>query len=270
MKLYDLLEGDFSGDYTDTVISSNKHVSKDEAKKLILSEYSQAFKNAISDKILYKGIRNDEFKSSDFLVSSSYKVKRKSANTGNGYTILFSEVLDSWKKYPRRDQSVICTNEYSVAKSYAELDEDNVFVMLPINNTPIGICPKSDLWFSFDTGLSQLNKLDIFTSALRDIKRKPPKELYDLADLSEILSVCEAYGSLEHILKKDSDFMNHKYDGKNTIYKALNAALDPKLNNFKLSKSPPNISDDIMECWFSAPCLMIRETVFEEFKNEVR
>ena len=57
---------------------------------------------------------------------------RKSKNTLNYYTILFSEVLSSWNKMPRRDKGLICSTYLSKAERYGK-----VFVVVPFDSTPI-------------------------------------------------------------------------------------------------------------------------------------
>ena len=66
---------------------------------------------------------------------------RKSANTSNYYTVLFSDILPSWKKFPRRDESWICTTSFNEAVGYGK-----VYGVFPLGDPLLGICPKQDMW----------------------------------------------------------------------------------------------------------------------------
>lgn len=70
---------------------------------------------------------------------------RKSANTYNYYT-LFMDNHPSWKSYPKRSESFICTTAGSKANSYGSR-----FAVFPLDGSNIGVCPERDLWESFDT-----------------------------------------------------------------------------------------------------------------------
>ena len=63
--------------------------------------------------------------------------ERVSQNTNNIYTTLFSDILPSWKDYPPRNKSFICTSDYSTALAFGQ---PYSYVVLPKNGTNIGIC----------------------------------------------------------------------------------------------------------------------------------
>jgi len=65
---------------------------------------------------------------------------RKSANTSNYYTVLFDEILPSWKNYPKRSKSIICTTNTSKAMGYGTL-----FKIYPYNGSHIGECSGGEL-----------------------------------------------------------------------------------------------------------------------------
>lgn len=136
---------------------SNKNVrtlisSKEELAAIVRKDYTDAlrFLKTVATN------RLGEFESGFFRGAKAYNADygllikpgiRISENANNLYTILMSEILQSWQKYPKRNRSHICTNTYNVASTYGDV----VYMVLPKNNTNIGVCFTSDIWYSFST-----------------------------------------------------------------------------------------------------------------------
>ncbi len=113
---------------------------------------------------------------------------RKSANTYNYYTLLFDN-HPSWKDYPKRSKSMICTTEYSTADGYG-----NVFIVIPSDKAKIGVCPANDLWNSFDHFLNNFSDdagdMDEFNVIIHLLaKRGLNKDLGDDITYGELVSV---------------------------------------------------------------------------------
>lgn len=66
---------------------------------------------------------------------------RKSAHTSNHYTILFSELLPSWKNIPKRNKALVCTTEWDKAAAYG-----NPYIVIPFDETIIAETHKADIW----------------------------------------------------------------------------------------------------------------------------
>ena len=98
---------------------------------------------------LYRGIKSR----TDVLYGDSSENERKSANTTNHYTILFSEILPSWRSYPRRDRSWICTSDEYNAASYGSLY--NVF---PVGDPILGCMSISRYMGQFPPGFWNIDK----------------------------------------------------------------------------------------------------------------
>ena len=109
-------------------------------------DYSQAFEALKSGIAIYRGDASLNGRK----VIGVTPGTRTSQYTSNIYTSLFSCVLPSWKSFPRRDKSIICTNDDATAYNYAS---GNVFYVFPKNGAKIGICPTRDIWLSFEATL---------------------------------------------------------------------------------------------------------------------
>lgn len=109
---------------------------------LLHTDYSQAFEKWKNGYKIYRG-------SADI---GNYCVletgKRKSKSITNIYTILLSEILQSWKDYPKRNRSFICVSSDEIARTYTG-KTGRIYYTFPINDSQIGICQTYDIWFSF-------------------------------------------------------------------------------------------------------------------------
>ena len=123
-------------------------ITKKQMYELLSTEYSEAF-NAYKNKhALYRGT----IKKGKFGIQNP--VYRGSAYAKNNiYTTLFSEMLPSWKDYPKRNMSIIMTNSYNRAEDY----NDKIYNIFPHNGAKIGVCPGYDLWYSFKKTAKQFN-----------------------------------------------------------------------------------------------------------------
>ena len=64
-----------------------------------------------------------------------------------------SYLLPSWKDFPKRDSSFICTTSEYKARDYA-FDKDDLYHVFPENGANLGICSSLDIWDSCNIQLS--------------------------------------------------------------------------------------------------------------------
>jgi hypothetical protein len=84
----------------------------------------------------------------------SSKHKRYARNTSSLYITMMNE-SEYWKGYPSRSKSIICSTSISTAKSYGD-----VFRVIPLKeNSEFVVCPKSDIFFSFQNMMSELENI---------------------------------------------------------------------------------------------------------------
>ena len=83
-------------------------------QKLLSSDFSEAFR-------LWKnGVRLYRSSADNGMVDLATPFFRTSAGTGNEYTLLISEILPSWRNYPKRNYCIICAGNRSSAEEYQE------------------------------------------------------------------------------------------------------------------------------------------------------
>ena len=249
-----------------------KKLTPQEAHKLLLSDYSQAYNSRVK---LYRGEENLLHRNID--CAEVFPGTRISNHTSNFYTRMLSDVLESWQKYPPRNKSIICSTSITTAKYYTSGTPYRVF---PKNDVKIAVCPMDDMWFSFikESGikLSELNEW--FTMYLaRMCYIRDFSDILNEGSKSDIESVL---AEIERIirLRDNSEIPIHRDYQKSiidriksgeSISEILNVVLSPDKNKFKLfdniSKINEKFSDN--EMWFSGPCIMIQKDILKMLKN---
>lgn len=266
--------------------------------------YSQAYDAYKNGHVVYRGDVELERKDKPcFYVKPGNRI---SSYTSNIYTKLMSDILDSWKDYPKRNHSLICTTNPNKSYHYTTNGYGGtIFVVFPKNNTPIGVASERDIWDSFPA----VSALWLRTMAdFNDAIYTAMDDAFDfqrfLKNKYSNLTVCRDFTteSKEDILKyfsevdtfvrelnidnpaelkkelerNDVNIIQHFklwyyssiLSGKDT-YDILNELLDPTRNKFKLIDSVLDLSsnDKDNEIWFSNSCLMIKSNFIEDIEK---
>jgi hypothetical protein len=200
---------------------------------------------------------------------------RISANTQN-YTTLWVDGDPRWSKFPPRSRSLICTTYADTAASFGD-----VAVVIPLQDTKIGVCPEQDFWDSFSEtipgGYSSIPSLNAFIdhTIRKQLKRKLNQKTLtrdgmlnildkltvdDLLDKKALPSYVQYYG----LSDKEAFVAQVQQYGWRGMMEVM---LNPKINGFKLTTWKQfNIAGD-HEVWLSAPCAMVPIDVWEKLAN---
>ena len=93
--------------------------------------------------------------------------------TENYITLLIDYILPSWKNYPKRSKSLVCSSSKSISWGYG----NKAYVVFPYNNAKIGVCSEVDLWESFiDLNVLEFND-DLRIMGIKE--ERDPKKLKD-------------------------------------------------------------------------------------------
>ena len=253
---------------------TNTYPEKDEVLKLIKSHYSDAAKNFLDGNKLYRGIDL----SVKFLEVDNSSIERKSTTmNSNNYNRLLSDILPSWKKYPKRNKSVICGTSMGIAKGYGS----HIYIVLPKNTASIGFCPTADIWDSFKYAYEMLEKDEIvfkalYKSKLIDKMRSNYLDNYpnidtitrnNIPDVLKFYSGDQLYsfdGKVQQILNRCNltleEFLDLKVDNID-LKTYFDEYFDPEKNKFYLSKNLNDIDSknyDRNEVWTDSKCLLIK------------
>jgi hypothetical protein len=242
---------------------TNRTIGIDEFKKYINTDFSEAYQQYLNGNIIYRGDKNINMQ--DGIAVYIVPGIRKSQNTTNYYTELFSNILPSWKEYPKRDHSIICTSNKKVAAGFGE---GNSYIIFLKNGTKLGICPYSDIWCSFmkifknliDYKLTLKTFNEVMEKIIKSTKYTDFKTLLDnfkninIDDIKYFkVDEYDQYGEAQNKL------INILYKHKDNIIEFLDTLLNPKTNGFELTNIDQYKKLNNREIWFDAECIFIIE-----------
>lgn len=252
---------------------------------LLNTDYSEAFDRAKKGYFIFRGDVID-----DNIVNRKPGIRISLNNSYNYYNRLLSNILNSWKHYPKRNQSFICTSSYEYAAHWSDV----VNLVLPINGTKLGICPRWDMWRSF-TEHSDIERMlyfnidiskffSIINDTLADVhdyifKYEDNKEVYryivktesNIKKLTEnkVNDLIEYFHADMYNANIFEYIIRSVYNDTETIISCLDDILNPEKNEFRTefieSYSIP--INKQKELWFSNEAIFIRIDYLWDNKN---
>ncbi len=249
--------------------SRSKFISNEEVKNLLHNECSDALKAFYKGKKLFRGYYDNK----DYALSIDPKSgkPRKSAYTGSNYYTLLMDNLASWKKYPKRSQSVICSTSYTKAKEYTF--SNNVYFVFPYNGSKFGVAPNDDIFTSFKMYdryqiMGTGRKFNTFLKDFLSISGNNTDK-----DWNTLLKAFKKYDKLrvydDNILDFDimqfDEFTKKEYNG--SLLNTFNRLMNPQKNDFRLTKDINTIPAE-REVWTDGKCVMILMQEFDDVMKE--
>jgi hypothetical protein len=257
--------------------SRSQVLDRDGFKKL-LPQLSIALKQQEAGNRIYRGTPNQ----TSIIYVDPTTSERASRNTTNQYNLLFSHVLPSWKNWPKRSRALICSGDYNTARSYST--SGSPYIVLPLDNPNIGVCPYYDFWDSFEINPNTFNDLFIdFYKSFRMFyseeypKINWPESTDDLESLLQTIKLVEKLSAEDPrtMAKVVDDFESGWGSGRRTLSKIftsgdiinkLSKFYDPKKNGFILTPYS-SYQSTTTEVWVSAPCILIKPSAFDSLVN---
>ena len=208
---------------------------------------------------------------------------RMSANTRNYYTV-WMDNDKSWKGYPKRSKSLICSTAYSKANSFGE-----AHIIIPADKNLIGVCTEADLWESFPQLVTMGAGTDIVSDFIENLHAIVTKAAPDLligdpeinySDLVKTLKgitpekIAEASAKMQMPPHKSftgasrafsnkfdwiERILSSKYASDGSMLNYFREALDPVKNKFELKTGASfhNVPKN-HEIWVQGPCIVLR------------
>jgi len=244
-------------------------------KQLLSTNYSDAYDGFKKGYRIYRGCRT-----SYGSIAILKPGKRKSENTYNYYTILMSEVFDSWKQFPKRNSSFICSSSFSYADSYA--GNGLIYYVFPENGANIGICPDTDIWDSFSLilGLPMIYSLSDFnreicnpifgTDTISPSNMKKILKSFKMNDEESISRLKTIFESFESYPYTDIFVEISQKNNLSTLYEVFEYLFDPNRNYFlntTIDKYNINSRNTEAEVWTDANCIFIQDHVLNMLEN---
>ena len=239
----------------DTASLFTVSIEADHALELIKQRCSDSIHNSP----LFRGLRKV---TTEYFASDSSQIERRSLDNPNHYTKLLSAGgLDSWKNYPPRDRSTICTT----ADTGESNEYGDTYVVFPENGTKIGICPSYDLWGSFKP---------LIRAAGQNVDGDLAHNLIDLFDTIDPAGTGNVTTQLEQSIRKF--YPNVPMSG--SLRDFLEKYMAPEFNNFQLvtPATMPTFeyTSEVFhlhsrEVWFSGRAVYVRYDIWQQLKDQL-
>jgi hypothetical protein len=228
--------------------------------------------------LIYRGVVNTNYH--DYTKTTNYtnfnlvdptKIDRYSPFADNNLYNLYLSNSIKWVNYAKRDNSLIC-GDYECIIRYRE--EENVYVVIPFDYE-ISVCPRQDIWYSFNYYNTHKTLNGIFDSVydsvyniIADIPNDWDKNWETFKTLLNGISNDDKLNFINNYCSelKEKDKLKDK-----SFLEILDILLDPKRNGFKVmkydgSKSLPNNR----EIWLDSKSLLIERDSFDYFIDKVK
>jgi hypothetical protein len=218
---------------------------------------------------------------------TSKPIDRKSRDNANYYTLLIDNT-PSWRDYPKRSKSFIAT----LCTIRADLNNMD-YLVIPNDGSMWGICPKNDIYYSFNNFNDDIYTIRNFFDGINDLSmflnlggisdNTYNEMLYDIKKLQK--NICDRFESDSSLLSYLGKLLSEKFEYTLNAEKAisyinfwegslmdqLTEIIDPEINKFKLMKYIDISSDDIShEVWTDSPCLFIHQKHIHDFLFKLR
>lgn len=231
--------------------------------------------------LIYRGVANINFHGYTKTTNYTYynlvdptKIDRYSPYSDNNLYNLYLSNSRKWTKFAKRDNSLICGDYECIIQNRFE---EHIYVVIPFDYE-ISVCPKEDIWYSFNYRNTHKTLNSIFSTIadyIYDSDNKDKIEVHwdrnwetfktllnDIADdnkLNFIDRYCEEL-DLSSSQLQDKSFLE-----------ILDILLDPKRNGFKVIKydGSKNLPID-REIWLDSKSLLIQKDNFEYFIDKVK
>jgi hypothetical protein len=198
---------------------------------------------------------------------------RRSISKSNIHTILLSEILPSWSKYPKRNNSIIFSASPETAKQYVPDENSGLYAVFPEEGAQLGISPTSDIGNAFGITIPDMNEIlgEIYKLFFRADLEKDGNLLEFLNKLQDYDRdrILQNKDTILKVITKPEDaarFITGIVEAENIIG-FLDDYMHPVKNGFRLNKIYDDLSFLIntdYEIWTEESCLMIRMDTIEQ------
>lgn len=192
--------------------------------------------------------------------------RRKSKENSDHYNLLLAN-NPAWSAYPDRLESVVFTNDDTVASDYGWL-----YYVIPFDDARIAVAPKSDIWDCFPGWSVVLGfTFEGFneTMSLADVPDDSWEEMK--AHVDQLQGFYERDGAAglvgyEHLVKMFKYASTERISWLDLVYRMM----DPVDRHFKIAKNPSEVlNHDVNELWTDGKCLLVKNVHMKRFRADI-
>ena len=226
----------------------------DNWEEFVLKNCSEALTSFKHNRALYRGWSNYDSALDGPALINLTRSTRASENTSNHYTEIFDSNPNN-REYPKRSKSLIASTSKSTAESF---DISGLTVLLPFDNTPIGVTPGDDMWGTRFRVRDPDTQMVLHSTFINNVNEFLDEFVFKGGKVS-----WQRLQTLTTKLIKDieRDETSHTYENYSpslliAILKELQNFYDYESNQFRLV-TPSNLPSGNYECWFSGKCVSV-------------
>lgn len=236
----------------------------------------------ISDTEIYRGLSDTK---SNFLLVDPKEHIRNYADNWSWHNIIIDDSTE-WSGYPKRNQSIICTPDIKISNGYGK-----PHLVIPFNNANIAVCPKRDMWISFDN-LFELNSFNhtlyLLISQTLDNLKSSKVDISSMRTLNDKI-IIKTYKDIEILSKfiddNYTDFISYfiinfdnfekikpsnkkifseiiKQLNTKSLLEILNEIFSPK-NFYHVDYKDLHITGEDNEVWTDSKCLLVNYNLIQ-------
>jgi len=165
----------------------------------------------------------------------------------NYVTLLVDHILPSWKDYPKRSKSLICST-IDGRTFYGS----TTYVIFPYDKGKIGESTRRDWWISFPNLKASIPNLNYALEKISNYIGIPLSET-DPKKLERLLQKVDYDDVINATPLHVSTLTNFR---TGSFLEFLDDLLSPRNNNFKLKKSGQNLLKNV-EVWTDSKCVLV-------------
>ncbi|ASV44338.1 hypothetical protein PBI_SCTP2_323 [Salicola phage SCTP-2] len=246
------------------------NIEYDKFQKHINGDFSQAYERALQKDFIFKGfdsLSNIDPESDNIYYGTPVK-NRESRNTYNYYTLWINNHSD-WSEFPHRN--VICSNNRKTAMDYGEEGMGVTCVLLPKNDTKIGVVPKPDIWEVFQNFNLEEDDIVILIKDILELKGYTAKPNFQ--EFEKSIKNINYDEEIKNHIERDQwidDAFIHLLKEKETLYNFIQYWFSPTENGFDLKSvkdTPFSQSGNNNELWFDNDFIAIPLDYIKKYIN---
>jgi len=204
----------------------------------------------IRHKLIYRKAQRDYGEYN--LVKSSEGLERIAPHSSYNYHNLVISNLDSWSEYPKRNKSLVGAT-YQRASGHLGTNHDYLYLVIPYDNTKVGVCMVEDFWESFGKINDDINRwiFNIIRIVIKNIDIDKDGLNSNWNQLKYVLTKLNVPDEVKEY------FSN--YNNELTLLDNIDIELEPSRQGFKLVY-PKDIYGKLVnnEVWMEDNCILIR------------
>lgn len=201
-------------------------------------------------------------------LSSSERIAYFSST--NYHNLLISN-LESWKGWPRRNKSIVCSSYFRASSHDSGRSDKSLYLVIPFDNVKIATGDRNDFWQCFQmlpnnpefkmSKYSSPTERSLLPHWISNLVEELGGNEFELNTDWQKLKDFLDNSNVDIVVDKFFSVKEFKYDRNLTLTENISNLLDPVKNNFKIGDIINTINlykERSSESWFEDDCLMIR------------